>query len=195
MRHALGLPLRRGAAFVEEGCGRSLPPWPRGTSRAFDGFGVMFRDPPEVLEMRVAEEGRVPWLDVLLGYGAMVPFPVLAVAGWLGWAGAVGGAVLWGGAVLCFLSGVRRGLSFRTPGGPTAAQLAVFAWLFSAGIIALAMPLPAASLLLLSVGYGSLIGLDPVAARRGEAPFYFARLRPWQMVIPVASLLALLPLA
>lgn len=155
----------------------------------------MLRDPPKVLEMRVAEEGRVPWLGVLLGYGAMVPFPVLALAGWLGWAGAVGGAILWGGAVLCFLSGVRRGLSFRTPGGPTLAQLAVFAWLFAAGIAALAMPWPVAALLLLTAGYGSLIPLDPVAARGGEAPLYFARLRPWQMAIPVASLLALLPVA
>ena len=34
--------------------------------------------------------------------------------------------------------------------------------------------------------------LDPLAASHGEAPRYFARLRPVQLLIPVASLAVLL---
>ena len=34
--------------------------------------------------------------------------------------------------------------------------------------------------------------LDPIAARDGQAPLFFARLRPPQMAIAVASLVALL---
>ena len=153
----------------------------------------MLHDPPSVVEHRVGEPGEVPRLSLLLGYGAMLPFPVAALAAWAGGGWAAGWAILWGGVLLCFLSGVRRGLSFRTVGGATAAQIAVSAWLFLAGLAALAVPWPAAAMLLLILGFGSLIWLDPGAAWRGEVPLYFARLRPWQMAIPVASLLALLP--
>jgi hypothetical protein len=40
----------------------------------------------------------------------------------------------------------------------------------------------------LLAGHATLMLLDPVAARRGEAPLYFARLRPPQMGLAVASL-------
>ncbi len=146
-------------------------------------------------ELRLAESDRLPSLGLALGTGAMLPFPLLALGGWLGWDGAIGWAVLWGAAILCFLSGVRRGLSFRTPGGPRPAQLGVFGWLFGAGFLALALPWPVPAMALLVAGYASLIWLDPAAARRREAPLYFERLRPWQMAIPVAGLLALLPVA
>ena len=65
-------------------------------------------------------------------------------------------------------------------------------WLFVTGAGALLAPrrLPALALLLL--GYGSEAVLDPIAARRHEAPRYFARLRPVQLLVPIASLLLLL---
>ena len=154
----------------------------------------MLHDPPKVIEQRIGEPAEVPLLDLVLGWGAMLPFPAATLAAWLGWAEAVGWIVLWGGAVLCFLSGVRRGLSFRAVGGPTLLQLAVFAWLFAAGLAALVVPWPALALLILIMGFGSLVWLDPAAAERGEAPLYFARLRPWQMAVPVASLIAMMPL-
>lgn len=50
----------------------------------------------------------------------------------------------------------------------------------------------APALPLLLAGYVSLAVLDPWAARQGEAPPFFARLRPAQMAIPVACLAALL---
>jgi hypothetical protein len=112
--------------------------------------------------------------------------------------------ILWGCAILTFLAGVRRGVSFRTPGGATFAQIATMLWLFLIGLAALwafvlgggqrAAGATFASLALLLVGYVSLGVLDPLAARRGEAPLFFARLRPVQMLIPLASLAALLAL-
>ena len=74
---------------------------------------------------------------------------------------------------------------------------AVAAWLLDArwaalASAALAVPWTAAALALLLVGYLSLGVLDPWAASGGEAPPFFARRRPVQMPIPVASLAALL---
>ncbi len=147
--------------------------------------------------VRHGPEGAIetPPLSLVLGYGAMLPFVILAVAAWMlggrraTWA--VTGTVLWGSALLAFLGGVRRGLSFRTAGGPTFAEIATMFWLFVLALAALAAPvLPA--LVLLLVGYASVVALDPPAARHGEAPRFFARLRPVQMSIPIASLLAVL---
>ena len=88
---------------------------------------------------------------------------------------------------------MRRNLSFRTPGGPRLTQIAMMLWLFLAGLGALLAP-PTLALGLLLAGYGSPDGARPasIAARRAEAPLYFARLRPPQMAIAVASLAALL---
>jgi hypothetical protein len=43
----------------------------------------------------------------------------------------------------------------------------------------------------LIVGYGSVALLDPPAARRGEVPAHFARLRPPQMLVAMSGLVAL----
>lgn len=139
----------------------------------------------------VTETRRVPLDGAIFGWGAMLPFPALALAAWTAEptlaALARGAAILWGAAILCFLAGVRRGLSFRTPGGPRAAQLVTMLWLFLAGLAALVLPAGGA-LVLLTAGYASLAVLDPIAARRDEAPLYFTRLRPWQMALAAVSL-------
>jgi hypothetical protein len=144
--------------------------------------------------LTIEERDRIPWDGLILGYGAMLPFVAGAAAAWL-WPEAAERAArwtaLWGGAILIFLSGVRRGLSFRTPGGPRWPQLAMFAWLFWAGLAALLLP-PGWALWVLLAGFASLMALDRRAALRGEAPLYFARLRPWQMAVPVLCLGALL---
>jgi len=44
------------------------------------------------------------------------------------------------------------------------------------------------ALVLLLAGYSSIFLLDPTAARRGEAPLYFERLRRLQMPIVVLTL-------
>ena len=134
----------------------------------------------------------MPWPSLVLGYGAMVPF--VAAAGAVvvgeGTTRALGFMVmvLWGSALLLFLAGVRRGLSFRTPGGPTRAQIAMTLWLFLLGLAAPMLPVGPA-LLILTAGFLSLAVMDPAAARRGEVPPFFARLRPPQMAIPIGCLL------
>jgi hypothetical protein len=150
----------------------------------------------QTVEHRVTESRRVPALSLVLGYGATVPFVVGAAAAWLLDGGLAALAadltVLWGGAILVFLAGVRRGLSFRTEGGPTPVQLATSLGLFALGLAALAVPRTGVALALLLAGHLALAVLDPWAARRGEAPLFFARLRPPQMFVPVAGLAALL---
>ena len=144
----------------------------------------------------VTEPLHAPALSLILGYGATIPFI----------AGAAGAAftndvaivqlcldliVLWGAAILLFLAGVRRGLSFRTPNGVTSGQIAASMWYFTAGFGSLALwalGSKAPAMLLLLLGYASLIVFDVRAARNLEAPPYFARLRPLQMLIPIASL-------
>ena len=144
----------------------------------------------------VTEPLHAPALSLILGYGATIPFI----------AGAAGAAfinntaivqlcldliVLWGAAILLFLAGVRRGLSFRSPNGVTPGQIAASMWYFTAGFGSLALwalgP-NAPAMLLLLLGYASLIVFDVRAAWNLEAPPYFARLRPVQMLIPIASL-------
>ena len=164
--------------------------------------------PPQAVEYRLTESRQPPPLSLFLGFAAMVPFAAGAVCSWLAagpWRGGLMDAtILWGCAILTFLAGVRRGVSFRTPGGATFAQIATMLWLFLIGMAALwmfvlggaqqAMGATIAALALLLVGYVSLAVVDPLAARRGEAPLFFARLRPVQMLIPVASLAALIVL-
>ncbi len=141
-------------------------------------------------------KASTPWISFLLAYAAMLPIVAGAVASLLVGPGVAAAlirlTIIWSGAVLCFLAGVRRGLSFRQPGGPTAAQLGVMMGEFVLATAALLSPWRALALSLLVLGYGSLALLDPAAARRHEAPVYFARLRPTQMLIPVVALIVLL---
>lgn len=156
------------------------------------------RGDEEARIITVEERAAIPLDGLVLGYGPMLPFPA-AVAGVLLASPTLADlasmlVVLWGAAILMFLGGVRRGLSFRTPGGPRPSQIAMMLWLFLAGLGALLAP-PVLALALLTAGYASLMTLDPIAARRAEAPLYFARLRPPQMAIAAASLAALLAIA
>jgi hypothetical protein len=144
---------------------------------------------------RVAEPAATPPLSVLLGWGAMLPFLPGVAATWLLHDRAAALAshltLIWGGAILAFLAGVRRGLSFRTPGGPDAAQIVTMLWLFLLALAALVSPWPQAAAGALILGYGTMAVLDPLAAHRREVPLFFARLRPVQMLIPILSLAAI----
>ena len=153
------------------------------------------RDAP-TRDRRITEARLTPQLSVAFGYGAMAPLAAAALAAW-GFGGMVADAaaalaVWWGGALLVFLAGVRRGLSFRTPGGPRTPEMAAMLWLFALGLGALASTNVVVGSGLLLAGFASLMIIDPVAAWRGEAPPFFARLRPVQMAIPTASFAALL---
>ncbi|AWN40993.1 DUF3429 domain-containing protein [Methylobacterium durans] len=147
------------------------------------------------------EPRETPWLSVVLGYGPMLPILAGAAAAWAlpGEAGRLAGtlAILWANAILLFLSGVRRGVSFRTEGGPTAMQIGTMMLLFSLGFAALAalqFGRETGAIALLVLGFGAVAVLDPIAAARGEAPLFFARLRPLQIPIGLAGLLGLLTL-
>lgn len=149
--------------------------------------------------LHVDESRAVPWLSVVFGYGPMLP---LLAGGALVWLlpGRTAEAVftltlLWGCAILLFLSGVRRGLSFRTEGGARPSQIATMLGLFLLGfgaLVAVTQGAAALALGLLILGYAAIGLLDPIAARRGEAPLFFARLRPYQMPLAVLGLAALL---
>lgn len=93
---------------------------------------------------------------------------------------------------MLFLSGVRRGLSFRSPAGPTWPQQITFFWLFGLGFAALCLQPRWAATGLVAIGFASLALFDWLAARKEEAPPYFARLRPPQMTIAALSTLVLL---
>lgn len=104
----------------------------------------------------------------------------------------------WGTAILLFLSGVRRGLSFRTEGGPTWRQLTTMSALFSLGLAALAaiwLGSTTWALVPLLVGYSAIFVLDPIAAEAGEAPLYFRTLRRLQMPIIMVALIVAIAVA
>ncbi len=139
---------------------------------------------------------RTPLVSLLLAYAAMIP--TVAAAGtvllaprpWRASASRLGS--LWAGAVLCFLAGVRRGLSFRQPGGSTVSEIGTMATLFSLGAASVLLPRGRPPVLALIGGFVLLGVGDTRAARREEAPRYFARLRPVQVLVPLASLSILL---
>lgn len=155
--------------------------------------------------MTVKEARLVPLDSVIFGWIAMVPFGI----------GALGAVVLpsasmvlaqltvlWGAAILMFLAGVRRGVSFRTPGGPTPRQIAVMFSHFvigglamlivAAGLDVFGVPPVALASGLLLLGFASLAVLDPIGAEAGTMPLHFRRLRPVQMAVPVIAFAALL---
>ena len=147
----------------------------------------------------VSERPEVPWLSVVLGYGPMLPFVVGAAASWMSrgvWHGEVVLlTMIWADAILAFLAGVRRGLSFRTEGGPAPAQIATMFGLFVLALLsflALVHGFTRSAIACTLLGFAAMMVLDPIAARRGQAPLFFARLRPPQIAIAVASLAILL---
>lgn len=139
---------------------------------------------------------RIPLTSLIFGFGPVLPLPIAAILAWtlappgpmvVTWL-----AIGWGSAILIFLSGVRRGLSFDGDAETPPRALLVMIWLFLLGFGGLVSLTPLISLTLLAIGYASVAILDPIAARRGEAPPHFARLRPVQMAIAVFGLVALI---
>jgi hypothetical protein len=133
-------------------------------------------------------------LDIVFGFGPTMPFIFGVLSAW--WFPepwrliALQLTALWGSAIMLFLSGVRRGLSFRTEDGPTLSQMATMLMLFGLVLFSLAalwLDQVIWALVLLA-GNSSIFLLDPIAARRGEAPLYFERLRRLQMPIVVLAL-------
>jgi hypothetical protein len=147
----------------------------------------------------ISKPQTTPPLSLGLGFGAMSPIAASAALALSRSAGLARlgrvASVIWSASVLLFLAGVRRGLSFRQPGGPTTGQIASTLWYFVAGAGALtaavlndfrgALRIP---LLFLLGGFSTLAVFDRQAAKKLEAPPFFSRLRPVQMLIPIAAL-------
>lgn len=146
------------------------------------------------------ESRRIPWLDLVFGFGPMLPIAVGAGAAW--W---LSGKALdylvalftlfYAASILLFLAGVHRGVSFRTEGGPRLSQLVTMLVLYGLGLASLlaavvGKAVPALAMLIL--GFSAVMILDPIAARAGEVPLAHARLRPLQMPIAIVSLAVLL---
>jgi hypothetical protein len=133
---------------------------------------------------------------MILGYGAVLPLPVAAIASWVmpaPWPTvAIQLAVWWAAVVLIFLAGVRRGLSFHPGRLQHRAELTSMLWLFLLGAGALVVPTALLAFTLLVLGYASVAILDPAAARRGEAPAHFEDIRPIQMGVALVGLVGLM---
>jgi hypothetical protein len=139
-----------------------------------------------------ANKVNPPVESLLLAIAGVVPTLAGTAAAWLIAPEPFAGlTIIWSAAILCFLAGVRRGLSFRQSGGPTLEEVATFILTFTLGVAALVVPWAPIAVGLSLIGY-VLVGIsDVVAARRAEAPPYFAGLRPVQMVAAVVALAAL----
>ncbi len=146
-----------------------------------------------------ADRAAIPLASLVFGYGPMAPFVVAAIGAWTlppPWPSAVTGlAIIWGGAILVFLAGVRRGFGFGDAKASTTHEIVAMIVYFTLGGLSLVFASgsqPVVALVVQLVGYGLVPVLDRRAAFAGDAPAYFARLRPPQMAIATAALAGLL---
>ena len=133
------------------------------------------------------DDPRVPVNSMILGYGPMLPLVAGGAGAWLlppplGLF-AVQAVVLWAALILVFIAGVRRGFGFGDARASTMVEIATTMAYFLLGLAALVAPGFAIELTLLLVGYALVAWLDTRAARTGNAPAHFARLRAPQMLI------------
>jgi len=140
----------------------------------------------------------IPTSSLIFGYGPMIPFVLGAIGTWSNTAWhspAMGLTIIWGGLILSFVAGVRRGFGFGHAQATLMSELVAMMSYFSmAGatlILAWLGYLPQA-ISLLALGFGIVAIADYRAAKAGDAPAHFAKLRPPQMAIAVLSLLAIL---
>ena len=138
------------------------------------------------------DDPRVPVNSLLLGYGPMLPLIAGGAGAWLlppplGLF-AVQATVLWAALILVFIAGVRRGFGFAGRRASTAVEIATMMAYFLLGLGALIVPGFTVELTLLLVGYLLAAVLDTRAARSGDAPAHFARLRGPQMLIGMLGL-------
>lgn len=150
---------------------------------------------PRYSRVTDARAADPPMTNLILGYGPMLPLVLAAVGAWgLGgrWALlAIHLALIWGALVLAFAGGVRRGFGIARPAPPARADIAAALAYFTLAGLALVVPYWTTALSLLIVGYVLAALLDARAARRGDAPAHFARLRPPQFLLGAAALAGL----
>lgn len=139
-------------------------------------------------QLGIAKRG----VDLALGSAALIPILLIGLAVWIvpqttGVSLAIL-AVMWSGALLTFFAGVRRGLSFSEKGGARVSELTTMLCLFSLGMLTLIFESP----LIGMIGFASLAVLDSLAARRLQAPSYFQKFRPVQMLAAMLGLTLIL---
>jgi hypothetical protein len=141
----------------------------------------------------------IPLDSIVFGYGPMVPLAAAAIGAWVlpqPWpAHAIGLAIIWGGLILAFVAGVRRGYGFGNAEASTLREIVtMIVYFVPAGLAVVcgSMGFWLAALVLLTIGYGLVIVLDRYGAARHDIPSHFARLRPTQMAIAVVALLAMI---
>lgn len=142
------------------------------------------------------DDPRIPLNSIVFGFGPMLPLVIAAIGAWLlpaPWPDlAVRLAIIWGAMILIFVAGVRRGFGFGQPRASTAVQIATMLAYFVPAGLALVTPEPGTALTLLLLGYALVATLDTRAARHGDAPAHFARLRWPQMGLAIVALLVLI---
>jgi hypothetical protein len=145
--------------------------------------------------MNDAASATTPTDGVILGYGPMIPLVMAALGAWIlpdFYAYfAVQVAIIWGALILAFIAGVRRGYGFGSPRASTAVSIATSIGYFVLAGLGLVIGRPSHALLPLILGYVAAALLDRRAARAGDAPAFFATLRPVQLLIGAAALAAL----
>ena len=146
-----------------------------------------------------AGRAPIPFLSLVFGYGPVAPFVAAALGAWslsAPWPGLLTQlAVIWGGIILVFVAGVRRGYGFGDPGASTVRAIAtmlVYVVLGGLSLVFATIDLTVIALWVQVAGFIVVPLFDRNAAFTGDAPAYFARLRPPQMTIVVAALAALI---
>ncbi len=81
--------------------------------------------------------------------------------------------LLYAASILLFLAGVRRGVSFRTEGGPQVSQIVTMLVLYGLGLgslFAAVMGKAVPALAMLILGYAAIGILDPIARAPARCP-------------------------
>ena len=145
--------------------------------------------------MNRARRTSIPVNSLVFGYGPMIPFILAALGFWTlpaPWpALAVWLVVVWGGLILCFVGGVRRGFGFGNDRAATPVEIATMLAYFIVAGVALVLPWPKPALFLLATGFAIAAICDTHAAQQGNAPAHFAALRIPQFAIATLCLLAI----
>ena len=134
----------------------------------------------------------IPRNAIVLGFGPMLPLLAAGLGVWLlpgGWPIlAIQLAIVWAALILAFIGGVRRGFGFAREEASTPVAIAAAGSYLAVALLALVVPRATMALMLLIVGYAVAALFDRRAALAGNAPAFFATLRPPQLLAGAAGM-------
>lgn len=141
-----------------------------------------------------SDSAPIPATSLIFGFGPMLPLVAAAIGVWIlpaPWPDiALRLALIWGAAILVFVAGVRRGYGFGAAGASSRAEIVTMLVYFVPASLSLVLTMYGyfdIALALLTAGFALVAVLDRRAARLGDAPAHFARLRLLQMSIAVVA--------